>query len=369
LAWAKLGIYGGDDSLAGAVDPEALKKSSELMGQDYEIIVVHRGDVGVEFLNRRFGPDVWNGDGNSMSNPARLLSKLWVGPSKLPDVLERFAERCSGYYRMDRNSPVIGEIVTAAHQLLGARVGGILCPWEGKFALESNWPNEDSGWMTGVFEASIPDFDWDRFREWMNLVRYSGNPGLLLQAPLCTAHPDSYPKVKVPCVVGDELLLPDKPAEEQPTSVDALAPKGKEEESSEEAPLSKNSIWKFTSEELLDNDLVFAPLAVEKGRRMVAVAELQVPVVGPEGKRVQAERPVSAPPVVAQATGGSVVKGKCSHKPFLKKDGSKADCVCQWTAPKRKGEESATAYKTRISEWEKLRNTVAKKRGVVLTPK
>jgi len=358
-AWARLGIYGGDDSLEGAVSPKALKKSSELMGQDYEIEIVRRGDIGVNFLNRQFGPDVWTGDVNSLSNPARLLSKLWVGPAKLPDVLERFAERCSGYYRMDRNSPVIGEIVTVAHELLGAREGGVLCPWEGKFALESNWPNEDSGWMVEVFNKFIPDFDWDRFTCWICEVRYEEDPRLLLQAPLCTAHPDSYPAVKVTCVVGEELRQPEaKPAQ------DAPAPKGKEE--ADEPPLDKNAIWKFTSEELLDNDVVFAPLVAEKAKKQVAFANSLVPIVGEGGKRVQELAPVTAPLVKVVEPKTSVVMGKCSHKPFLKKDGSQADCVCQWTPPKQRKDESPAAYKTRVSEWEKVRAAVANKRGIRL---
>jgi hypothetical protein len=220
-AWSKLGGYGGDDSVEGAVDPVALKRSSELMGQNYKIKVIPRGAVGVEFLNRQFGPDVWNGDPNSLANPSRLLSKLWVGPATLPRPLERFAERASGYYRMDRNSPVIGEIVRVAHDLLGERTEGELMPWAGRIDIDSNWPNEDSGWMIDVFNASIPDFDFDRFREWIAKVETCRQPDLLLQAPLCTsAKPDPEPSFT--CVLAENLVHVDVKKEttaEMPTMV------------------------------------------------------------------------------------------------------------------------------------------------------
>lgn len=215
-AWDALGVYGGDDSLEGAVDPDALAKSAKIMGQDYKTIVVKRGSTGVEFLNRQFGPDVWHGDINSMANPSRLLSKLWVGPANLREPLERFAERLSGYYRMDRNSPVIGEITRLGHDLLGERTEGILTPWAGKYSLDTNWPNEDSGWMTDLFNQFIPDFDWDRFHDWIWSVRYSRDPQMLLQAPLCTGVPDTT-KPSVTCVVGDEFVaVPQKPAAAEP---------------------------------------------------------------------------------------------------------------------------------------------------------
>lgn len=221
-AWASLGVYGGDDSLDGAIDPAALMKSAKLMGQSYKMKVIPRGEAGVEFLNRQFGPDVWNGDANSMSNPPRLLSKLWVGPAQLRNPLERFAERASGYYRMDRGSPVIGDIVLLSHELLGERADGVLAPWDGRFGLSTNWPNEDSGWMVDVFNKFIPDFDWERFRCWIASVRLSSDPAQLLLAPLCTA-PTELPVPDVSCVLDDRLAQVD-PKEEPEVVVPELSP-------------------------------------------------------------------------------------------------------------------------------------------------
>jgi hypothetical protein len=211
-AWAKLGIYGGDDSLEGEVDPEELRKAAEMFGQDYKIKIISRGEIGVEFLNRQFGPNVWNGEPDSLANPSRLLAKLWVGPAVLPHPLERFAERCSGYYRMDRNSPIIGEIVRIAHRLLGERTEGVLMPWAGRIEIDSNWPNEDSGWFIDVFNVSIPDFDFDRFRDWISLIEVVAEDdkqvaaSMLLQAPLCTSTDKPHPEPSTTCVLDDQIV-------------------------------------------------------------------------------------------------------------------------------------------------------------------
>lgn len=207
VAWSKMGIYGGDDSLEGAIDPKALARSAVIMGQEYKTKVILRGQVGVEFLNRQFGPDVWNGDVNSMAHPSRLLAKLWVGPTHLRNPLERFAERVSGYYRMDRNSPVIGPICLLAHELLGERLEGELMPWDGRHSLDTNWPNEDSGWMDELFDQFIPDFDRARFNNWILSVYQSGDAMNLLRAPLCTSAPESPPAIAISCVYGDSIRL------------------------------------------------------------------------------------------------------------------------------------------------------------------
>lgn len=328
-AWANLGIYGGDDSLEGAVDPKALKRSAEMMGQDYEIDVVQRGCRGVNFLNRWFGPDVWTGDTSSMANPKRLLAKLWIGPTNLPNPIERFAERISGYYRMDRNSPVIGKICMVAHELLGERVEGMLMPWDGKHSLESNWPNEDSGWMIEQFTESIPDFDFDRFEDWIGQIWYERDAGLLLRAPLCTPDVGQVLTSKVVCVAGDEMLAPVNPP--------VLVAKDKEEMSSESVARSDGP-----------PGLVMDDESDEEGEipEVVQTAEQAVPVVTEKGTKA----PQKAGPRVKKTADR---KPKVEAKPF---DKNRPDL---WEAPKN-------ATPERLAEWRKLRAKVAKKLGIKL---
>jgi hypothetical protein len=309
IAWSMLGLYGGDDSAEGAVDPSALRKSAEMLGQDYDVQVVARGDFGVNFLNRWFGPDVWNGDPNSMANSSRLLSKLWVGPRVLPQPLQRFAERASGYYRMDRNSPVIGEIVTCAYELLGEREDGSMMPWFGRYSAETNWPNEDSGWMLTQFELFIPDFDWDRFRGWIIAIKHSRDPGLLLQAPLCTPLSDTPVVVKQACIVGEQLELPPTPPPE---------PKGKEEEVS------------FTESEESSEEEIPSP---------VSVAAESVPKLASKG--------------ALQARPPRVREPREAKPPFNWRD------VATWPEPVQGKAETAKAFNRRMDAWRKKRAAVA----------
>lgn len=282
------------------------------MGQDYEIVVVRRGEIGVNFLNRQFGPDVWTGDVNSMADPSRLLSKLWVGPAKLLNPLVRFGERMSGYYRMDRNSPVVGRIAQASHELLGEHVDGVLMPWDGKHSLESNWPNEDSGWMVDVFNASIPDFDWERFDDWIDQVLSTRDPRYLLEAPLCTAAPETAPAVKQECVVGEQLCVP------------VSVPKDKEEA---DAPRPSPSLWA----DEVDNAESSLPQCVEQ-------ADEVVPVVKPRGAKSE-----------SRAAGPK-----------------KFSDPREWAPPKAWEQETPEQFEARLKAWGSKRLSVAKRLGVTL---
>lgn len=356
-AWAKLGLYGGDDSLTPDVDPDFVVKAAAVFGQDYEVEVYARGEPGVNFLNRFFGPDVWEGDINSMCNPARALAKLWVGPARYKpfsdEALERFAERASGYYRMDRNSPVLGEIVRNAHALLGERVDGELMPWDGKHSIEANWPNEDSGWMNDMFLKFIPDFDFDRFRGWVSETILTHNSKMLLAPPLCVPVKQGPLEVKQDCVVGDDIFqLPPKEKWEADDSSEPRDPTGLELLQMRMAePAYTNPFDDFVVGDNSDSALGVSqsPDYIADAMREVAKAAKLVPKVNDKGKRIQ-----------------EVKKVVCSHKPYFKKDGTRAPCVCEWNEPKRRPNEDQVAYNLRLANWKTNRYAVAKKRGVAL---
>lgn len=337
VAWAELGIYGGDDSLESDVDPESLRKAAANVGQDYEITVVRNGELGVEFLNRQFGPDIWTGDLDSMANPRRLLEKLWTGPTHLADPIERFAERLSGYYRMDGNSPIIGDICKVGQELLGEREGGILCPWDGDINIESNWPNAYGDWMLDCFAKFLPDFDHGRFWRWLTAVQRSKNKFLLLKAPLCTPAPDTNPEVKTARVVGDELLVPCEPKDD----------KGKEEE----------------MEDISEGWELLLP-----GAAIVETAEKNTPLVGLDGKREGALRDPSST-AARQDVGGAVRPGRdagqrTSGERVRLTDRAGKPAVdysdtSNWVEPQQKKGETGPEFAGRLAAWVKKRDQVA----------
>ena len=399
-AWAKLGIYGGDDSLSGDVDPDALRVSAELVGQDYEISVIPRGEMGVEFLNRQFGPFVWEGDEDSMANPIRLLAKLFVGPKVLPDPLERFAERASGYYRMDLNSPVIGEICWVAHQLLGDKTEGVLMPWDGRHPTESNWPSLRSdgwGWKFDNFNKHIPDFDWDRFRHWITAVWASKRPGMLLEAPLCTsAGTHEAVKAKSTAIVGDELVIvPDKGKEEAGDAPESKSSNGQQQQPNMEfiigttpelTPRSTPEIedcdagYSSSAERapspaagasLPDNEcrgvrfrdpsgdggVANATAAAAPIPEAVRVAGGRVPKVGAGGRRDR----LGNPNIGAKAQAPQGKSPKVHDKPVK----AKVD-PSSWAVPVKRDNEDAPTFSKRLSEWEQKRARVAKRLGVTV---
>jgi hypothetical protein len=248
-----------------------------------------------------------------------LLSKFWVIPAHLKNPLERMAERASGYYRMDVNSPVVGELMECFHSLLGERLDGVLMPWDGKHCRETNWPNRDSGWMIDVFTKMIPDFDYTRFYEWIASIYKYGDTSLLLQAPLCTAAPASPVEVKIPCTVGEEICYPAK--------VDTP----------------------FASPRLDENRLPTPPLVSPRGgwgeSAEIAAADAAVPILTAKGVRVRSPAPAKR----------AVNSAEKKNDPRL------------WKPRNIRAEESKLDYEEYLKGWNKLRNKVAKRLGVSLT--
>lgn len=369
-AWAALGVYGGDDSLEGEVDADALGRSAKLMGQEYEIEVVRRGDIGVNFLNRQFGPDVWNGDPNSMANPARLLTKLWVGPAHLAQPLVRFGERLSGYYRMDRNSPVIGPITEVSHELLGEQVDGVLMPWDGQYSAEVNWPNEDSGWMQNLFDQFVPDFDHDRFRSWIKLLRDKRDPGLLLRAPLCTTAGASEPvTVKKVCIVGDTLEFPALEVSADTGDHAHIEPSELEEGEVKDEATSSPPVQPLAGTQAIysgipEDDQRFVigmdgSIRLELSDVYWEAEEAVGPPQEPERGRFKPKTPAPKPD-----TNGKGPKGK--EKDSTKGSPRRVD-PREWERPALRKDEAKKAYEERLLKWERTRERVAQRLGVSLT--
>ena len=155
-AYAKLGMYGGDDSADVNIDPDTLVAAFADLGFLAEVEVVRRGQRGVNFLNRYFSPQVWHGDPNSMCNPRRALAKLFVGPEALTQPLVRLGERLAGYAHTDGNTPVLGPLSLVGGALLGS-IKGEMTSYFGQISVEDNWPNLDEGeWMFGEFYHLSP---------------------------------------------------------------------------------------------------------------------------------------------------------------------------------------------------------------------
>jgi hypothetical protein len=228
-------------------------------------------------------------------------------------------------------------------------------PWDGKHSLESNWPNEDSGWMGAVFAKFIPDFHWERFETWIEQIYETRDPGLLLKAPLCTSENVETPTVKQPSVVGDVLLMPvPKPSTDAPVAKDKEELDGTrpvadgltiEAELAHVEPVSEHQDEQEDRASSDNKSLQSSALAV------VEAAAKLVPMVGEGGKRVRKDAVHKASKSEAKAEVGEWTG---EEDPRL------------WTPPKQKKHETAEVYKLRLAGWQAKQAKVAKRLGLTL---
>jgi hypothetical protein len=161
-AYAALGIYGGDDGLTAIAHPSDAKKftkAAEFYGHKLTIDIKRRGEPGVEFLARVFGPDVWNGKPDSICQIRRQLSKFHTSHAiqGMVSDKDKLIEKARAYYLMDRNTPFIGlylrcvveillnEDVTTAATLRGTPAES-LRPWHSRTSYDCQFPNDVGEW-------------------------------------------------------------------------------------------------------------------------------------------------------------------------------------------------------------------------------
>lgn len=115
-----MGIYGGDDGVTACYgEPEKFIKhmSDTLANLGYKIKPLLRTlNEPVTFLARYYGPDVWHGDDNSMTDPTRALRGFFL--TTMPtDTNPHVVARCKAMSArvFDLNTPLVGAI--AKHYL------------------------------------------------------------------------------------------------------------------------------------------------------------------------------------------------------------------------------------------------------------
>jgi len=204
----KLGLYGGDDGSTGNVDPKAYIESYAAMGFTVTAEPIKRGDMGVKFLSRQYGPDIWTGDINSCCDLPRALSKFHAtaGTEIKVSPIEKLIEKSRAYSLTDWNTPVMGDLVRKVMSFAGivAPNPAIAAdvPFMSIFDREFQYPNEDTGWMCTYADQSLPEFDNDRFTSFLCNV---SNLDAMLAMPLCMEIRAPKP-TNIPIVVDSEVI-------------------------------------------------------------------------------------------------------------------------------------------------------------------
>jgi hypothetical protein len=203
-AWNNLGIYGGDDGLTAGLDRGIAKASAAGVGQKLDLERVPRGKLGVSFLARRYGPDVWYGDSNSCCDLKRQLTKFHLTvnlPQNIPPW-KRLQEKAFSFALTDRNSPVMGEFVRKVLELYPLKPEEFkneLGIWGVEMDADRQYPNESAEWMEDIVNTELANFDLDHFRSWL---RSSDSESIFHPPRLAEPIPPN-PKPGVVAIDGD----------------------------------------------------------------------------------------------------------------------------------------------------------------------
>lgn len=204
-AYEKLGVYGGDDGLTADVDSEKYLRAATMIGQKLELEVVKRGELGVMFLARVYGPDVWFGDSSSCCDLPRQLAKFHVTvtlPSTITPAM-KLVEKATAFFLTDANTPVLGQFCETVMRLSDGRPQTkFLNIWNSDVPQEEHYPNEPREWYVDYAINALPGFHWIRAREWLNSVRTLED---MLSPPLCM-EPRAPPPQAVPVVVNRQII-------------------------------------------------------------------------------------------------------------------------------------------------------------------
>jgi len=220
-AWELLGIFGGDDGLNADVNIPLYLKSAQRIGQVVEAEPVAKGQLGVKFLSRFYGPEVWYGDPNNCSDIKRIMSKIHLSQTLPPAITPaiKLHEKCRCLIMCDPHTPVLGPLCQRVCDLGNANVHGInyhtkyvdsvrmtLHTWNSQYATNVQYTNRDAEWMHTVLERDLEGIDEIKFITWLAAAPTIDH--IIQNAYLLT---DIQPaKISEPVVVNGDLQFPPK---------------------------------------------------------------------------------------------------------------------------------------------------------------
>jgi len=208
-AWAALCrcIFGGDDGVTRNLPHDSLVRAAESIGLSVESEVVRRGEFGVEFLSRQYGPDVWYGDPNSMCDLSRCLSKLHTTPPLASNVspAQKAKQKCLGYVLTDHDTPIVGpfcaKILSLYNDLSLDSSTATLRSWWSRYPTEHQYVNVAAPWMDH-HAFGVLGLDKHLFDAWLATTTTGLDPPLLV-APTPPKRTDAF------VVVDDEVVPPE----------------------------------------------------------------------------------------------------------------------------------------------------------------
>jgi len=174
-------IVGGDDSVVSDIDADHLVRQAKNMGFEFTIDTFHRGEQGVNFLARVYGPDVWTGDPTSICDIKRQMEKLHLAPNVNVTPEQKLIDKCVSFSLTDGNTPVIGDLCKRVLDLNpGAKPSGLIKRYGDEWPIEKQYPNVYSDWM---LTSVINDLELLRVDELTSYIKGAKTTAELLDPP------------------------------------------------------------------------------------------------------------------------------------------------------------------------------------------
>lgn len=207
-AWHDIGPVLGDDSVAADLPIEVAERAARTLGLVLTHERIERGQTGVSFLSRIYGPDIFNGDPNSCCDILRVASKFHTTTGQNVDPVEKLADKAFSVWLMDEHTPMLGAFVRRAMALDYKASRPLRTEtWWARYPKVVQYPNRLDDWMeTYVWEQlDTVGFNHELFDEWLKGTKVITD--LLLCPPLCEQIPPDDTKIKADCVVDGENIV------------------------------------------------------------------------------------------------------------------------------------------------------------------
>ena len=201
--YCSLGIYGGDDGLTPAADPDLYLATCKEYGQVLTLNVI-REHERVQFLSRIYTPDVWYGETWNCCDIRRTLTKLhltvgWCDPQT------KFKEKLQSLALTDGNTVLIHEMVQAYERITGATLDRnpvIGDRWFARYEENVQFQNDYDDSLEVLCEQ-LPDFNYLAFLNYLDSAKTVDD---LLKFPLFTEPVEPPSSSPISCMVNGEYV-------------------------------------------------------------------------------------------------------------------------------------------------------------------
>jgi hypothetical protein len=198
----------GDDLDTVDVDAVTMRRGAAILGCKSDAYNVKKGELGVVFLSRAYGPQVWNGDPNSMTCPKRQLSKFHT-TVHLQGVTpeQKLKEKARSYLLTDKETPILGPLCMAVARISGplhrSKLTVQMERWQSDLSERVQYPNEYECWMSDLVRDELPNFDRDGFYDYINNATTLEE---ILNIPMFNQA--EHPKVKTLVNINGDVYAP-----------------------------------------------------------------------------------------------------------------------------------------------------------------